>query len=352
MLARAGQCGVDTARAGCLEVQAVATMDCPKAYEHLDISESVLYSASTLHLHGLPFDYDALRVERPPDECHVCRTALVDHQRPTSLHDRLFTWQSHMARCGGDGRRTHAHEMAKLAVKRLALCNPDPGGVAIPPNQLIIEARNLRSDASRPGDLYVVAGGTHAKDAAMDIVITSAIAQSCLLQSSSSSDYAIRLAENNKFSKDLRNKEPIQLSRTQRFIPLAMNQCGRRGPHFNAVLREHASLLINRPSGYNLLRGPFAVPPTVALAKVLSAWGMRITWTVQREYAAQIVRAVDTHKAAAHFCVSANGGSVHAGGTYQVPRMGVRGQVSGDRMGHPGPFTEAWDCAGGRGGWF
>ncbi len=66
--------------------------------------------------------------------------------------------------------------MVKLAVKHLALCNPDPGGAAIPPNQLIIEARNLRSDASRPGDLYALAGGTHAKNAAMDVVITSALA--------------------------------------------------------------------------------------------------------------------------------------------------------------------------------
>ncbi len=109
--------------------------------------------------------------------------------------------------------------------------------MAIPPNQLIIEARHLRSDASIPGDLYAIEGGTHAKDAAMDVLITSTLAQSCLLQSSTSSDYAIKLVENNKFSKDLRNKEPLQLSHTQRFIPLAMNQCGRRGPHFDAALR-------------------------------------------------------------------------------------------------------------------
>ncbi len=83
-----------------------------------------------------------------------------------------------MGRCGGDGRRTQVHEVVKLAVKRLALCNPDPGGTAIPSNQLIIEARHLRSDASRPGDLYSLAGGLHAKDAAMDVVLCSTLSKS------------------------------------------------------------------------------------------------------------------------------------------------------------------------------
>ncbi len=129
------------------------------------------------------------------------------------------------------------HEVVKLAVKRLVLCNPDPGGTAIPPNQLILEAKHLRSDSSRPGDLYAIAGGHHAKDAAMDVVLTSTVSKSCLLQSSTSSDFALRQAEGNKFSKDLRNRELLQLSATHRFIPLAMNKCGRRDPHFDAILR-------------------------------------------------------------------------------------------------------------------
>jgi len=36
-----------------------------------------------------------------------------------------------------------AHEVVKRPVKRLALCNPEPGGVAIPPKQLIMEAKHL-----------------------------------------------------------------------------------------------------------------------------------------------------------------------------------------------------------------
>ena len=128
-------------------------MDRPERYSHLDLSESTLYSTSTLLLHGLPFDYGALRSVVPPYMCPICNTALTYPLRVDPLHERLFSWQTHMDKSGGDGRRTQVHEVCKLTVKRLALRNPDLGGVAIPPSQLILEARHLRSDASRPGDL-------------------------------------------------------------------------------------------------------------------------------------------------------------------------------------------------------
>ncbi len=103
MLSRSGQCGLDTAKAALPEIKAMATMDRPEKFTHLDLSEALLYSASTLHLHGLPFDYDALRLVVPPDICPICNTALTDPLRPVPLHDRLFSWQTHMGRCGGDG---------------------------------------------------------------------------------------------------------------------------------------------------------------------------------------------------------------------------------------------------------
>jgi hypothetical protein len=135
---------------------------------------------------------------------------MCDPLHPEPLHTRVFTWQSHMGRCGGDGKYPQTHEMVKLATQRLALCSPDPGGVAVPPSPiLIIEPRPLRSDDSRLGDLYVVAGGHHAKDAAMDITISSSLSQSYLQHSSTSSDYALTKVENNKFTKDLRNSKPI-----------------------------------------------------------------------------------------------------------------------------------------------
>ncbi len=46
------------------------------------------------------------------------------------------------------------------------------------------------------------------------------------------------------------------------------------------------------PPPPRLLRSD-AVPPTVALSKVMSSWGARHTWAAQREHVAQIVRTVE-----------------------------------------------------------
>ena len=68
-------------------------------------------------------------------------------------------------------RDVHMH----MKWKNWSLCNSDPGSTMIPPKQLILKARHIRSDASRPGDLYAIAGGLHAKDVAMDVGIYSSL---------------------------------------------------------------------------------------------------------------------------------------------------------------------------------
>jgi hypothetical protein len=147
ILSRSRQCGIDIAKASLTEVHAVATMDRMEKYSQLDISESTLYSAFTFCLHGLPYDYDALRLVKPPKACQMCNTALTYPRRLKFLHKRMFSWQTSMGKCGGDKRCAQAHEVVKLHIKRMAMCNPDPGGTTIPPKQLILEARHLRSDA-------------------------------------------------------------------------------------------------------------------------------------------------------------------------------------------------------------
>jgi hypothetical protein len=141
----------------------------------------------------------------------------------------------------------------------------------------------------------------------MDVVICSTISKSCLHNSTTSSDFALHHAERHKFNKDHRNREPLKLLATQRFIPLALNQSGRRGPYFEAILREQASLLIKRASGCRLFQGSLAIPPTIALAKVLFSWGARLIWTAQREHDAQIIKAAVNHKLAESFISSTMG---------------------------------------------
>ena len=79
----------------------------------------------------------------------------------------------------------------------------------------------------------------------------------------------IRKAENDKSRKDARSAGPIQYNATKRFIPLAMNHVGLRGGHFNAALKEFASLLVMRPSGCPLMKGPFALSLNGALRKIM-----------------------------------------------------------------------------------
>ena len=233
-----------------------------------------------------------------------------------SRPDMVFIWQCHMGRCGGDGRRLQAHETVKLAVKKLVICCPTPAGCVLPSAAVLIEPRHLRQDQSRPGDLYAVGHGMHRKDSAMDIVVTSALQPSCLLPSTRSSDYVIKLVEDRKFRRDAASTGPIQNSATRRLIPLAMNHLGMRGGHFQAALKEFATSLVTKPAGCGLLQGPFAMSINGALRKILNTWGARLTWTAQRAHAAQIVGGMGSFLASAAF-VSAYGPLGAAGGRWE-----------------------------------
>jgi hypothetical protein len=104
---------------------------------------------------------------------------------------------------------------------------------------------------------------------------------------------------------DAKSSFSIQKSSTQRFIPLALNHVGLRGAHFNATLREFATQLVTRPEGCPLLKGPFALSHMGAFKKILHTWGACLTWTAQREHAAQIVRSVDSFHACSAFFAAA-----------------------------------------------
>jgi hypothetical protein len=80
-----------------------------------------------------------------------------------------------------------------------------------------------------------------------------------------------------------------------------MNHFGFRGGHFNASLKEFASLLVLRPSGCPLMKVPFALSMNGVLRKILDSWGSRLTWTVQRQHAAQLISGMEAFHASASF---------------------------------------------------
>ncbi len=135
----------------------------------------------------------------------------------------------------------------------------------------------------------------------MDIIITSAIKQSCLTHVPKGSDYVIRDAEFVKFRKDARSSGPVQSFATRRLIPLTLNHLGLRGGHFQAMMKEFATILVTRPGGCSLLQGPFALSINGALHKILNTWGSRLTWAAQRKHVAQIVGAMDAFYVGAQF---------------------------------------------------
>jgi hypothetical protein len=218
--------------------------------------------------------------------------------------DKLFAWQCHLGRCGGDGRRLQAHEVVKRALKDLVLANPSPGGAAFPASSVLTEPLHLRKDKSRPGDIMALGRDVHRMDTAMDIVIASALQKSCLTSTTKSSDIVLKAAERTKFRKDSISTKPIASSSTMRFIPLALNHFGLRGPHFQAALKEFATIVVTRPEGCSLLRGPFALTHAGALHKILRSWGSSLTWATQREHAGQIVRGLQAFYDSAAFAMN------------------------------------------------
>ena len=148
----------------------------------------------------------------------------------------------------------------------------------------------------------------------MDLVITSGLKKSCLSKSTTSSDFVIRDAETKKFRADANSSGPNQQSATRRLVPLAINHLGLRGAHSKSILKEFATSLVSKPAGCSLLQGPFALSINNALRKILHTWGSRLTWTAQREHAAQIVAGMVAFKASDSFAASFGQGDVDRGG--------------------------------------
>jgi len=129
------------------------------------------------------------------------------------------------------------------------------------------------------------------RDIAMDVCIASCTKKTGLTDAADNPDHTAIEKEKHKFEKDDKSCVRLQSSSTIRFVPLCANQFGRRGPHFEALLTEFAAELVSRPAGCRLLNGPYKQTYKQALTTIRKRWGARITWMLQREHAAQIVKA-------------------------------------------------------------
>ena len=101
--ATAGHCGRDSAHCSLSTIRVMATMDCPSSLSLDETSDASLFCAATLHKYGLPHDYARLENHTLPETCNCCQAPLWNPDLSTSRIDRIFVWQCHMGRCGGDG---------------------------------------------------------------------------------------------------------------------------------------------------------------------------------------------------------------------------------------------------------
>ena len=163
--------------------------------------------------------------------------------------------------------------MVKRALKDLVLSNPNLGRAVFQALSILIEPPHLRRDKSMPGDILALGMDVHMLYTAMDLVIALGLTKSCLTSSCKSSNFVLKVAEKAKFRKDRNSVNPISSSSTMRFVPLALNQFGLRGPHFQSVLKEFATIVVTRPEGCPPLQGPFALTHYGALHKILRTWG-------------------------------------------------------------------------------
>ena len=220
-------------------------MERPGRENHGEESREVsLFCAATLHRFVLPVDFARVNAVTLSEMCSCGKTPLWDSAIPGSRMDTIFAWKYHLGRCGGDGRRLQAHEAFKRSMKDLVLSNVNPGGAAFPASSILIEPSHLRNDRSRPGDILALGGDVHKLDTAMDIA--SGLTKLCLSSSSKSPDF-LKGVERVKFGKERRSINPIASSSTMRLVPMALNHLRLRGAHFQAALKEFASILVTKP---------------------------------------------------------------------------------------------------------
>ncbi len=163
---------MDSAHCHASNVKDVVGLDRPGC-EDGGSREAALFCAATLHRFGLPVDYARMKTKTLPESCACCNAPLWDSAIPGTRMDKLFAWQCHVGRCGGDGRRLQAHEVVKRALKDLVLSNSNPGGVAFYASSIIVEPPHLRRGRSRPGDILALGRDVHMLDTVMDLVIAS-----------------------------------------------------------------------------------------------------------------------------------------------------------------------------------
>ncbi len=113
MRATSGQCGLDSSHCHSYTVGEVAKLGDLGMGNQVESSDATLLCATTLHRFGLPYDFARLDTDTLLESCANCSAPLWAPAIAGSRLDKMFAWQCHLGRCGGDGKRLQAHEVIK-----------------------------------------------------------------------------------------------------------------------------------------------------------------------------------------------------------------------------------------------
>ena len=151
------------------------------------------------------------------------------------------------------------------------------------------ELQGLRSDRSRPGDVVWLGFSGSGRHLVVDGSIVAVFTNSTARASAETPGYAAACKEAEKLSADAASPTPVMPR--HRLVPAVMEEGGRLGAHFHALLRE----LAERGVSLGSLRAPPswpAVPPAAIVAYWVRLWSQRLSTWLHDTLSCRLLRAV------------------------------------------------------------
>ena len=246
---------------------AFLTADTPRGYvAHPDVHRASVRRAVGLATLGSA----ALSVE---DSCPTC-----------GLHpDHDHALERHVPRCPmGAARHSQHAGLARMLRSIFLECGAKKDDVKF-------ELQGLRSDRSRPGDVVWLGFSGSGRHLVVDGSIVAVFTNSTARASAETPGHAAACKEAEKLSADASSPSPVMPR--HRLVPAVMEEGGRLGAHFLALLRELAERGVSLGS---LLAPPSwpAVPPAAVVAYWVRLWTQRLSTWLHDTLSCRLLRAV------------------------------------------------------------
>ena len=247
---------------------AFLTADTPRGYEaHPEIHRASVRRAVGLATLGSTSLSTA-------DSCPTC-----------GLHpDHDQALERHVPRCPmGAARHSQHAGLARMIRSLFIECGARKEDIKF-------ELQGLRSDKSRPGDVVWLGYSGVGRHMVVDGSIVAVFTNSTARASSHTPGHAAACKEDEKLSADAAAPSPVALR--HRLVPAVMEEGGRLGAHFLALLRELAERGVRQGSLCPPSSWP-AVPSAATVAYWVRIWTQRLSTWLHNTLSSRLLRAVN-----------------------------------------------------------